>query len=413
MRLSYLLQKIVFSLGIISLFLTVTNFVNLSVLFFLNIFLVFFILMRSNMILNKLHVALYGLLLYFLLHTLVYSPSALLNYEFYRRDGNVFISFLPFLIYSGLYFEFSVEKLVRAFLGFVAIVNGVTLFLYLTHLYRPHPEYFMLFFAHNAAGGFLSIVSALALGLFWQSRKPMDLILFVSLLSGLYFTQSRGSLLGFVLACGLVIVLREKHIKKVLFGVFLLHVVLLFYTYPIWQRLGEKYPVEEGQMSLNSINRAHTFVDRGLFLWPRAFDLFLKSPILGTGFGSYNDVPHHLKGKEHILMLNQPEKYFFDDSHAHHSFLHVLAETGLLGFMLLSLFLLYLRRWILTVENSGIQMGLLLCFWSNFFSSCTEHRLFTPSQILPFALICGLVMANQNALRYKSDSKALLTDVTQ
>ena len=398
MKLSDILQRIVFGLGFLSLFLTVTNYVNFSVLFFINFLLVFLFFMRSKMVINKVHLSLLFVYFYFLLSTLFYSPSALLNYSFYRRDGNFFITFLPLLIYAGLYLELNLERLVRLFLYWVAFLNGVCMILFVLHIYRPEPVYFMLFHAHNAAGGFLAICSAIAFGFYWHTRNRIDMVLFLSLLAGLYLTHSRGSLLGFALAFVWVVFLKERFVKSVLLLTVLLHCLMFSYTYPMWIKLGKK-PSLDFKIRDEKMSRMHTFADRGLFLWPTALDLFLHSPVLGTGFGSYNDQPYHLVGKEGFLMINQPSNFSYNDSHAHHSFLHILAETGLIGFFLVFLFLFYLRRWILAHSHPAFSKGLLIAFWVNIFSSMTEHRLFTPSQMLPFILIISFLMAMENKHR--------------
>jgi hypothetical protein len=400
MKLSDLLQRIVFILGFISLFLTVTNAINLSVLFFLNFLLVFVFFMRSKMVINKVHLSLLFIYIYFLLSVLFYSPSALVDYTFYRRDGNFFITFLPLLIYAGLYLEFNVEQLVRVFLIWTALVNFFCMVLFVTHVYRSESIYFMLFHAHNAAGGFLSVVCALSFGLYWHTKNKLDLIVFLSLLAGLYLTHSRGSLLAFVCAFLMVVVLKERFLKTVLLVAVLTHLVMFSYTYPIWIKLDKKPSLDVATTRFGHLfSRAHTFADRALFLWPTAIDLFFKSPFLGTGFGSYNDLPHRLVGIEHVAMINRPDQFLYNDSHAHHSFLHILAECGFFGFFLVCLFLFNLRKWILNLENLALSKGLLLAFWVNVLSSCTEHRLFTPSQMLPFILIIAFLMANENSKR--------------
>jgi O-antigen ligase len=77
----------------------------------------------------------------------------------------------------------------------------------------------------------------------------------------------------------------------------------------------------------------------------------------------------------------------------------VLAETGIIGLALLVWFLrcIYRFTW-QSVEDPALRTALLLSFWTLVFASFTEHRIVTPSNVLPFALLFGLTVADANAV---------------
>ena len=70
------------------------------------------------------------------------------------------------------------------------------------------------------------------------------------------------------------------------------------------------------------------------------------------------------------------------------------SDSALLVYFLVCIY----RKIIDSSSDPAIQTGLLLGFWTLVFASFTEHRIVTPSNILPFSLMLGLMVANANAV---------------
>jgi len=126
--------------------------------------------------------------------------------------------------------------------------------------------------------------------------------------------------------------------------------------------------------------------------WPRAVDSFLHSPLVGTGFGSLNDVPTKYETLvPYVVATNAQPDNVYNDSHAHHSYFHLLGEQGLIG---LSLFLVFWRsvyRFILDNRYHAVTRNfLLISFFNLSIMSFTEHRITTPSNALPFVIVLCL-----------------------
>lgn len=345
--------------------------------------------------------ALYG---YFLLSTLFYAPRSILQPEFYRRDGNFFITFLPVLIGAVLGLPIDVERLLRSFLKWITFVNAAFLAVFFatggTIFLHDRGVYHFLFLAHNAAGGYLASITALALGLYLgRGKTPVALLIVAVNAFGMLLTISRGSVLGLLMAVIVVVVLRERFTKTILVTTAVALGIAMYYLHRAWVAAGEPAGLYSGEETIGSDIEARevTIFDRVFFLWPRAVDLFIKSPIFGTGFGSYNDVPYHLVGIPGLIMYNEPSSLIFSAAHAHNTYLHVLAENGLLGLALLGLALREIWRFIKTIEPRSVQLALNLAFWTAIFASLTEHRLFTPSEMLPFTIFYGIALARRNA----------------
>jgi O-antigen ligase len=384
-------------LAVFCLAFTVTNFLPFSALMvFLSPFVVVWFTMN-----RKISTLLFSVILmlsYFVLNTLLYMPSSFLSYDFYRRDGNVFISFLPLLLYAPIALKLDLDRLIEVFLYWAA---SLTVFLIFTYsLLGLNVDvigcHHFLFYAHNAAGGFFSIVASIALGYYLHTHSKRHLLLTGLLLMALVLTRSRGSLLGFMMAFVTSVVFKEKFNRWFVFGVFVVFVLIMSQAYPLWMKMGQPHNVFNYEYLPDGTERAGTILDRVLIVWPQAVHLWLKSPILGTGFGSFNDAPHNLQGIENLYMINDVAKPHFDSGHAHHSYFHVLAETGVVGLSLLLFFLVNLHRFLMSLESSSLRRGMLIAFWTVVWSSLTEHRLFTPSQMLPFMIILGLMLAVLN-----------------
>lgn len=389
--------KFIFVLTIcISLCATVTNLIPVS-LFFVWLLLLLPVLMIKQESCHKVLFCLFLIYIYFSLSVLIYNPSAFANAKFYRRDGNFFITFLPLMIFGLLRLKLDVEGLVDVFLKFATFLNFIAMFVYLTTGYvaSGSPEYSSLFVTHNAGGGYLGTLVGFSIGFWMMKKRPIYLFILMANCLGLLLTESRGTQLGLIAALVTHYVLKERHNKKILFLYIAILSILMFFSYPIWDGMSN-HASSASLVELN-IYRGFTIIARLIYLWPPALYLWLHSPVFGTGFGSYNDVPYDLKGIPYLFQLNASNHFLYNDGHAHHSFLHILAETGLVGLALVLIFLYQVWKFIMKLESEAFRHGLAMVFWIAVWSSMTEHRLFTPSQMLPFTMILGLALGNHRA----------------
>lgn len=390
---------------IISLFASITNIIPLSASYgILSIFIPFIILKKFLLKESKINKILFYVILmlgYFFISTLIYAPESFLEYDFYRRDGNVFITFLPLLILLYFKFKINVENIIKSFIYFATMINLIFLCIFFvtggTIWFYEENVYHFLFEAHNAAGGFLMMLTAFSLGLYLRYKNNYNLfILFINLL-GLYETNSRGSILAFIFSIIMLYSLKKGY-EKYLANLFIIGQIIIYsfiYINAPYNFLDESlFSVDI--IDNDFIDRGGTFINRGFYLWPRAIYLFLQSPILGIGFGGYNDLPYNLDGIAGLLMYNAPSIYIFSDAHAHNTFLNVLSETGIVGLIILVMLLLSINSFIKSINNKFLFHILYLGLWSAIFSSVTEHRLFTPSQMIPYFIILGLVYVSNS-----------------
>lgn len=403
----------------ISLFCSITNLIPGSVSFVLLLLIFPYLFVRKERW-SGLQKVLLCIYIYFFLSALIYDAKALITPNFYRRDGNFFATFLPLLILTDTGLDFSVKKVTECFLVFESVVNVLCLILFYSGnqslLFRgislvSGDLYHFLFIAHNAAGGFLSCVLAISAG-FLVNEKGLKKLLFLfctlSNLIGVWASDSRGTIIAVLVALCLVFIKNiefkgKKHTVylDLLLIVLLLAVVFIIevYIYKVWgtnainSELRTSIEAQMDNLFGMMQRRPHTIFDRALRLWPIAIMYFLSSPIVGCGFGSYNDGYYVHSYADGIFAWNYPPEYMHSDAHAHQSFLNIMAETGIVGLVLIFILLHNIKKEINNIEDKSISMGLYLAFVMDIISSFTEHRLFTPSQMIPFILILAMSLS--------------------
>ena len=166
---------IFFTISLIVLIFTNTNYVYISAAFVLIAPAFIFTPIFEEPTVRQFQVWTVLLCAYAALSTLLYNPSDLIDFDFYRRDGNMFISLAP-LLCSGFFLRSG--SALPAVRFFVLLSSALIFIVYAYFLISGSnvfkadsgtvslgvdPGFSYLFLANNAAGGFISEVSVLAL----------------------------------------------------------------------------------------------------------------------------------------------------------------------------------------------------------------------------------------------------------
>lgn len=401
--------------SVLSLFFSFTNFVPVSAAISIFSFAFYPFTFAAHKM-PRAMVPLFAFFAYAVLSTLLYDPVALFNFQFYRFDGNFFVTYTPLLFLASSVFFVNVERTMRWFVYSSTFINFCVLALWLATgqaLLRGFfggsygassatPIYHFMFVAHNAAGGFLAILSAFSLAMFLAKRNMLTAAILAVNLASLFLTSSRGSMLGLTVAILIVLFAGRlgDRFYTIVIGALAINLLVVLYIYSnsdinfivyrqaqLTRVLGSLNPGVAGFLDDNASIRLETS-------WPLALHAFLQSPIFGIGFGAFDDLPWELWGWPGVFAFNSAETLLHSDSHAHHTYLHVMAEMGIVGLVLLLWFLNRLHQFLRTVDPPVMRTALLLGFWVNVVSAFTEHRLFTPSQMLPYIIMLGLTFAN-------------------
>lgn len=390
-------------ISLLALFLTITNIVPVSAVGFLPIVLLSWRFFGRSY--PGFFAPLAGFTFMAAASTLLYDPHSLIEFDFYRRDGNFFVSYAP--IFAGCLYvhRWDLNKVLRTFFVFAVLANIPPYMLYVAHngltgMFRHQFDSFGSYFlARNAAGGFLAMLFCLGVACYLQRRSRLLIALLAANALMLFNTYSRGSLLGLIAVFPYLYLLRKRWaLTAMLVSLLVISIGIAIYnTEPNVNYMGTPFTIygEDSKTANVSI--------RYEWLWPRALAYFKQSPLIGLGFGSFDDRIGSVVS--YFDIFGFPSDVFIEhtDSHAHNSYLNILAELGVVGLVLIMRFYYKLIAW----SQRGAAYSALYGGGYNFAAfrfieissvcllvmSATEHRLVSPSNVLILSLVISLVLS--------------------
>ncbi len=162
-------------------------------------------------------------------------------------------------------------------------------------------------------------------------KKLFYLCLLTSLL-GLYFSYSRGALLGFLFSFPFYFINSKKKLYASLVVITSTLAILLIV---IFNGTSTNRFLMKAKSDSNMIR---------LSQYQAAFKAFQERPLLGYGLRTFDHEVLRIKKQYHI-------SYQKFSGHAHNNYLQVLAGTGILGFIFFCLFLFYWGREIFQIQS--------------------------------------------------------------
>ena len=343
------------------------------------------------------------------------SLTNLFSYEFLRYDGALLIAYLPLLLVTDVRLDpLFVRRIVGVFLTIMSVVAllGLAEFVDATvgslGLSRlPEPMQLMhnaslstdifqgFFHAHNAAGAIYAMATLVAFAMLALDKQPSMLSIsgfwVGSNFVGLVLTQSRTAYVGFLAALLLTFFRRRETLWSAFkYGVLILIPLLFFLLVQ---------PVVNQRTEAVSNLEDPNVVMRFLY-YQRALNDFAQSPIVGTGFGRYNDDLKGHVGIPYFVYFATSGVSVNDGLHAHNSYLHFLAEGGIVGLTLMLSIWFTTFRWLgrqKLIFASGsfgrcLAEGIQACIVLEFFMSFTEHMMGTAASSLTVFTLAGLFL---------------------
>lgn len=339
----------------------------------------------------------------------------LFSFDFLRFDGALFVAYVPLLLITDLRLDPKfIQRLLGLFLsamscaallGLAEFVDATLTPLGLSWLPEPlqlmhnaslSSQIFHGFFrAHNAAGAIYAMSALLAFSLLARG-KTVALVSWPSFwlaasVIGLILTQSRTAYVAFFATALLMFFgQRESLSNAIKYGIPILLPILYFLLLQpaLQHRTQEVSDLEDPNV-----------VSRFLY-YQRAFDDFVQSPVVGTGFGRFNDQFKIYWGVPHLLYFATGGSVVNNDEHAHNSYLHFLAEGGIIGLALMLGVWICTLRWIraqqeiFAVGSFGdrFAQGIQACIVLEFFMSFTEHMMGTAVSSLTVLTMAALFL---------------------
>lgn len=248
-----------------------------------------------------------------------------------------------------------------------------------------------LFSHHIPAGGFFSTLAVLCacVFLFWSSsrqQKAFFLIMFLLLFSGSLLTLSRTYFVS--LCVTLPLLFFKKNLRAAAVGT---TAIAAF----IAASVALLPPVKTRVESVLDLTQNPSNVER-LYLWRVARDMIEANPVAGVGYRQWGDRILQYSGKY------ASEWKFTDASfhHAHNAYLHVAAETGLVGLALflsfwLSLLVILFRASASAAEGSftrALTLGSAFSIVNLFIGGLFENNFGTLLIVLLMSYMVSLAL---------------------
>lgn len=336
--------------------------------------------------------------------------SNFFSFSFLRKDGALLFAYLPLFLVCGYRLsEKTVRRVIAGFIFLISFVAVLGLAQYITKSSVGMPAWLDivraesdsgltfhgLYEAHNAAGVAYALGASICLCFLIYQKKSLrgivlPLCLLMATLVGLFLTKSRTGYVAFLGGCVIPLVLNPKELRKRMkwLAFLVLPVILLIASQPQLLKRVE------------AITNTHDAnVEMRFPAFEKAWQDFTVSPIIGIGFGRYNDDNLSFYGVPHLFYIATKGDVVNASSHAHDSYLQFLAEGGLIGFFLMMAVWVSLYRQAgrmaanLPVGGFGfalakaVQVAVIVACMASF----TEHSLGTGMAPLIVTTLAGLL----------------------
>lgn len=312
---------------------------------------------------------------------------------------------IPVSIVGGLLFtlQVSIYLIVRVYLrgqrsfdtikillftGFIVSLVGIYQYFFLadpipaawmdSNIYSDvHTRVFSTLYNPNVLGSYLVLIIALTLGTIGTAEGSRSVKLFVILLAAyfcLFFTFSRGAWMAMLISVvALFLFYRQK--KTILF----IFAALALFSIPEYNHIINRMNIHLFQADASSSTR--------MLIWQGAWKIIENNWLTGVGLGNFSlALAHYLPVKS------------FQIFHAHNTYLHLLAETGILGFISAAIFYattvrkayhVYAKSANQQVANLGL--AILVAMLGLLVHGLVDATLFAPQLTVFFWILAGLV----------------------
>ncbi len=262
----------------------------------------------------------------------------------------------------------------------------------------------------NPFGGFMGLIAPLAIMfclafLLAYLRQPSRITGILTLFYGasaliittaLFASWSRGAWLGFVVSCGVMLAALPRKLWQ---NLTILSITICVSLLALMSNILPMTVIDRMQ---NAVQELVVIADvRGVYItpenyavierlahWQAALNMAQDNPILGVGFGNYDNA------YEKYRLLN----WEMSLDHAHNYYLNVLAETGTIGLLayLLLFFVIIFKTWQARIhpDNTSrfITIG-LLGTWVYLATHSLTDNLYVNNVFIHMGIMIGLLAA--------------------
>lgn len=307
--------------------------------------------------------------------------DSLVQPEFWRGEGRCFLFYLPLLAFAVLSVRESELRYIVKMLCVLTLVGAALCGLWLIglgHWFQlrhgeegPTTYFIGLQTSHTGAGAFWGVMAAFLGAFSLHSKQWIIRGLAVVAVALTLATGGRAATLGLVAVAAWLAIQTARSHRNALNWIAPAGLVILAAAWclltllpQVADRMAEVFEPRTHRALVAALDEPtledangtfysganlpnHNLVIR-IFLWKYATHLFRQSPWLGIGFGRFNDTQLEFSGVPHVFQFAhrgeislgagirwEEGQRMSATGNAHNSYLHVLAETGAVGLVLL------------------------------------------------------------------------------
>lgn len=376
------------------------------------------------------HAAAFGLLIIYVfgwgLLTGGFQPASLAEPGFYGGEGRILIAYMPiFLIFAAPQSVFSERNMQKIFRILFYLSVAAT---FLSAIGFAN----LIFGSHHAAGYAAGCLLIIFISLYSEEKKTWQRVGIATALLMLMFANSRTTIVGLAFAFSIYYrtrVFRPKIILgagAVLFlGSYIWSLVspfsferfMVIFDPTLWSAIRNQFALATTTdvPSIENVDRVGGFYNilTRIILWSKALWLFEQSPILGIGSFRFNDPGMTVYSVLPGLGIGVANESSLSVATAHNSYFQILAEGGILGFII------YLMPWFLMMRSfqrrpkkisthrvMAKMSSITILFMMS--GALTGHLLASPSMTLWVLFVSGIslratmIATNRSQPRYIS-----------
>ena len=263
------------------------------------------------------------------------------------------------------------------------------------------------------AGSFFAYFGLIAILLFFTKWKLN--LLFLTLGIVIVLTGDRSPFISFLIFLFIYILISDQKIFNkfllIFFSIliFFLVINILSSSKARYFKFSQEILIIEGSETKNDFNLKNVYENIKQSPWGKhyqvAWAMFLDKPISGHG---YNSFPIKCKKFEEITKTNLGD-FRGCSSHPHNALLEILAEQGLIGLMILSIFIFYILKKIFFLKfyNKDIRIKFILSgvlFLTFYFPFKPTGSLFSTWLGTLTFFVYSFYLFFLNKTKYKSDN---------
>ncbi|GMT42521.1 MAG: hypothetical protein IEMM0002_0932 [bacterium] len=398
-------------------------FLEFQVLLFLSLAIVcllFTLIFLNRFVMDKIGLLLVINYLYWIISGLVVGGINLgdmASIDFYHNEGRILLYYLPLFFFSVNICKREDTLFTVNVITWLAAALIISLFLWLpTHsAYLAKGKNFVGFLTHHTGMGIFAGLIGLFLIVYGRETRRYGMMSLGALtLLPAFASGSREAYVAILGGLGWYMIKYEK-LKSIVISLLLLTAFISIspliaeHAYERTEKLFTVETIESGLLQAESAEwepgdekevdaeGTRNFLLRVLY-WVYAVENIIQSPIVGIGWGRFNDVDVKMSGDSGLVHLGLKGKKILSVLTAHNSYLQVLAESGLVGLILMGLLWgsIYFRLRRAELQHPAAShlnayfkaCQVLVVFI--LFGALFGHGLGTPSHGIPLFAIIGI-----------------------